>query len=369
MRFAIDVGKITSPDGLGTVSRELTRALAARDDVRSHRILPVDLVSVAPPEDLAAALPPAFALVVGNAAAEKDWDALLSIAWAVPAGYDGPLLYVVHDLTFLSHPELHTLENRVHCTEGILRAVIAGATFLCVSEATASELVRLLGVDRDRIEVCHLAPVPELAPLEPADARERVGTLCPLASCVDGWVLAVGTFEPRKNLLRLLDAHRSLPDRLRLRHPLVVVGGGGWRNGALVARLDEEAQAGLVHVVGQSLDTGDLAALYSGAAVFVYPSLAEGFGLPVVEAMACGAPVITSDRSSMPEVAGGAARLVDPDDTESITQALEGLLDNPTERERMRQEGLQRAADFSWDRTAQRVFEILERLASQRPDR
>ncbi len=171
-------------------------------------------------------------------------------------------------------------------------------------------------------------------------------------------MLAVGTLEPRKNLGRLLDAYARLDADLRQAHPLVIAGGGGWKNEALLARCAEIGTAYRLEPDGDA----DLSLLYSAAAVFVYPSLAEGFGLPVIEAMACGAPVITSNVSSMPEVAGDAAWLIDPLDTEDLRDALDELLAHPDHRQRLRALGRQRAATFSWAETARRTLALYRRL-------
>jgi alpha-1,3-rhamnosyl/mannosyltransferase len=169
----------------------------------------------------------------------------------------------------------------------------------------------------------------------------------------------VATLEPRKNLRRLLAAYSGLPAGLRERHPLVMAGGKGWL-------LDEENLAGLDAAMRLGhVATDDLVALYSAATVFAYPSLAEGFGLPVVEAMACGAPVLTSNVSSLPEVAGDAARLVDPQDADAIRDTLRNLLEDPEARSDLRRRGFERAATFSWERTARETLELYRKLATE----
>ena len=169
-------------------------------------------------------------------------------------------------------------------------------------------------------------------------------------------MLSVGTLEPRKNLQRLIAAHRSLPDELRQAHPLVLVGPKGWEIDEVLRRHRADVQ-----LLG-FVDDDDLAALYSLCTVFAYPSLYEGFGLPVLEALQSGAPVITSRMSSLPEVAGDAARYVDPRAEGEIAAALRELLESPTAREELARGGPERAARFSWDRTAGETLAILERL-------
>jgi alpha-1,3-rhamnosyl/mannosyltransferase len=173
------------------------------------------------------------------------------------------------------------------------------------------------------------------------------------------YVLASGTLEPRKNLVRLIGAHAQLPEEMRSRHPLLVVGPRGWEEEELrlsAAGTDEVRLAGYV-------PDDELAALYAGCSLFCYPSLYEGFGLPVVEAMAAGAPVVTSRISSLPEVGGDAVSYVDPTDEASIASALNQLLHSPEERAELAERGRRRAAEFSWERTAAAVVSELERVA------
>jgi alpha-1,3-rhamnosyl/mannosyltransferase len=174
-------------------------------------------------------------------------------------------------------------------------------------------------------------------------------------------VLAVGTLEPRKNLPRLIAAWTRLPEELRSAHALALVGPRGWDDEEVLAA----ARAAGVRLLGRVGDA-QLHALYANATAFAYPSLYEGFGLPVLEAMAAGAPVLTSLSSSLPEVAGDAALLVDPRDTAAIAAGLERLLRDAGLRERLRVAGRARAAAFSWERTARETHALLAQLASTR---
>jgi alpha-1,3-rhamnosyl/mannosyltransferase len=173
-------------------------------------------------------------------------------------------------------------------------------------------------------------------------------------------VLAVGTLEPRKNLPRLVNAYRRLPEELQARHPLVVVGKLGWQVGETIEalRLLGDRCRALGHV-----SDADLAELYRRCAVFCYPSLGEGFGLPLLEAMTCGAPVITSNHSSLPEVGGDAVEYVDPTSVAGIASALEGLLRDPARRLELAARGRARAGAYSWERTAQTVLHVLTAAA------
>ena len=351
MRIGLDVGKaLDSRDGIGRYCRELLAALVAV--APGEELVLFGLPADRPAEELRRRLgdlPPSCRVAADGHG--DPLDVFHATSWSMPPGFSGPVVFTCHDLTFLTHPASHTLSNKIHCLTGVLQAHLAAADFIAVSRATADELQRHFGTATDRVHVVHSAASSDFQPVAAAQARrhlqDRFG--------VDGEpVLALGTLEPRKNLERLLDAYLGLSDDLRQAHPLVIAGGGGWKNAALLARC--RAHGG-VHLLGPVGDD-DLAPLYSAAAVFAYPSLAEGFGLPVVEAMACGAPVLTSDRSALPEVAGEAARLVDPYDAASIRQALDELLRDPRERRRRSRLGLARAAEFSWHRTARQSLDL-----------
>jgi alpha-1,3-rhamnosyl/mannosyltransferase len=176
-------------------------------------------------------------------------------------------------------------------------------------------------------------------------------------------VLAVGTLEPRKNLPRLVAAYAALPTALQEAHPLVVVGPQGWQTGATLAALESLGERCLA--LGHVSDAV-LAELYRRCGVFCYPSLSEGFGLPVLEAMALGAPVVTSDISSLPEVGGDAVEYVDPRSAESIQGGLQRVLTSPERRRELSRLGEARARQFSWGRTADAVVSALERGAQRR---
>jgi glycosyltransferase involved in cell wall biosynthesis len=178
------------------------------------------------------------------------------------------------------------------------------------------------------------------------EAIERVRTRYALPS---SYLLYVGRLEPRKNLPRLLDAYRRLVGRTPSLPPLILAGAPGWHWRETEPAIRRLGSA--VKMLGYVAED-DLPALYAQARIFVYPSLYEGFGIPVLEALACGTPTITSNRSSTAEVAGGAAELVDPYDVADISAAIGRLLDNDLRRDELRRKGLARAAQFSWDRTA-----------------
>lgn len=348
MRIGFDVSKIDSPDGIGTFTREL---LAALDSVGAgeHELIRYDLLSGGPDGE-----------PLGPVPAQDLLDVFVANAFRAPRLAPGTrLFFVVHDLSFVTLPHCHTVQNRLHCLEGLIDTLTAGGQLLSVSRDGAAVLATWLGRDPASMPVLPLAPAPGFRPLE---AEELESGLAPFELEPGSYVLTTSTLEPRKNLSTLLEAHAALPAELRDAYPLVMTGAQGWHNRELIDRMQRHEPGGGLKWL-RRVDRQALVALYGGAAVFAYPSLAEGFGLPVVEAMACGAPVLTSNVSALPETAGGAARLVDPLDPAAMTAALAGLLASPAERRRLRALGLERAATLSWRNTARVLLDLLTRTS------
>ena len=278
--------------------------------------------------------------------------------YIVPLASPCPTVVVVHDLALVRMPELFTLRKRV-AMRALMRQSIAAATRIAtVSEASRQDIASWLAVDPARIALLPGAAHPSCAPASPADvatATERYHLRHP-------YVLTVGTLEPRKNLLTLLEAFDALGERARDLE-LVVVGGRGWHDRGLLRALETRAPQGRVRWLGY-VPERDLVALYTGARLFVYPSRFEGMGLPVVEAMACGAPVIASDVPALREVGAGAATLVPPGDSPALAAAIASVLADGGAGARAR--GLARARDFSWTRTARALWKLAGEAASTR---
>jgi glycosyltransferase involved in cell wall biosynthesis len=237
-------------------------------------------------------------------------------------------------------------------------AVRRARRLVAISQATADDLVARFPAAGPRTDVVLLAADERYAAAGDGPAPDA-GFL--RGAGIDGpYVLGVGTLEPRKNLPRLIEAFASLPQDLRAGRRLVLVGASGWDTDATTAAIARHGD--VVRALGHVAEE-DLPALYRGADVVACPSLYEGFGLPVLEAMAAGAPVLTSDRSSLPEVAGDAAVLVDPTDTAAIAAGLRRLLGDRALRERLAGLGRERARAFSWTRCARETLAVLERAA------
>jgi len=234
------------------------------------------------------------------------------------------------------------------------RAVRRAARILAISEATAADLRELVPEAGDKIVVTPLAADPRFRTAIPDETLARVRTRYGLP---DSFVLATGTIEPRKNLDRLVRAYGALPDELRRGCPLVLAGRRGWDADPVFAAIAELDGASVRHL--DFVPDEDLPGLYAAATVFCYPSLYEGFGLPVLEAMQSGTPVVTSNVSSMPEVGGDAVRYVEPHDEASIAASLADLLSDAAARAELSRAGVERARRFSWEETARLTMDAL----------
>ncbi len=257
----------------------------------------------------------------------------------------------IHDLAFVRFPHLLTAESARYYGQ-VGRAVQSADRVIAVSESTRQDILELLEVAPEKVTVVHSAAAPECRPLSPEEQRERRAVL----GLPERFILFVGTLEPRKNLPTLLEA---IPTLWREHHvPLVVVGGKGWLYERVYMTLDRlrltEEQ---VQMVG-AVPSHELADYYGCATCLVMPSLYEGFGLPALEAMACGTPVVVSNVSSLPEIVSDAGLLVDPEDVDGLADALGKLLSDEEMRGKLGRLGLQRASTFSWDRTARETMQV-----------
>lgn len=281
----------------------------------------------------------------------------------LPRGISTPTVATIHDLTTILFPEQHTRLNRlVHARR--LRWVARNASqIIAISNCTQKDFVARYRVGESRINVVYHAR-------GQGDEASHEGGLADLsrvrATYALGdtpYILSVGTIEPRKNHVRLLSAFEALSDRFQNVH-LVLVGGLGWHSAPIVQRLKKSPVRDRVHYLGP-VPEADLIALYGGATVFAFPSLYEGFGLPLLEAMAAGAPVLTSQVSSLPEVAGDAAVLVDPLSVDSIRLGLEQMLHDDSLRARLSARGKERDREFTWRRTAEQTVAVYRRAVER----
>jgi alpha-1,3-rhamnosyl/mannosyltransferase len=257
------------------------------------------------------------------------------------------LTATIHDLTALTRPDLHTAAN-VQADSGFADRVLKRAAgLIAVSEHTRQDAIRLLGIPPEKIETIHPG-IDERFFHAVAEPPERP------------YVLYLGTIEPRKNVDRLLDAWAALKPSLREEFELVIAGPAGWRAGPTLARLASRPPG--VRYLGYVPETS-LPGLTAGATAFAYPSQYEGFGFPVAQAMAAGVPVLTSNLSSLPEVVGDAALLVDANSEREIAAALSRLLESAELRARLSAAGREQARRFRWDRCARASIAFFERVA------
>lgn len=252
----------------------------------------------------------------------------------------------VMDLTFFVLPRHHTAVKRWFFRTMLPVSVRRADRVIAISDSTKKDLERWLDVAPGRVDVTPLAVSAAYSPNVPANVVAQVRHRYELP---DAYILYVGRLEPRKNLPRLLESYRQLVSRMPSAPPLVLAGARGWHRHELDITLGRLQPR--VMTLGY-VPEPDLPAVYAGALLFVYPSLYEGFGIPVLEALSCGVPTITSKVSSMAEVAGDAAELVDPASTADILKAMERLLADTGRRAELRARGLERAKSFSWDSTA-----------------
>jgi len=270
-----------------------------------------------------------------------------------------PMAVTIHDMTFESLPEVHEPIKRVYFPFMIRRALGRADMVFAVSRSTANDVQRLIPGGARRIAVTYLAPRTPVNDQVTKLQHKSVNRTLPISDSVTKpYVLFVGTLEPRKNLERLLAAWRELPVEVCDKYHLKVIGVKGW----MVDQLEQQSND-TVEVLGHVSDAA-LDSYLSNATCFAYPSLYEGFGLPVIEAMAAGIPVLTSNVGATREIAEGAAVLVDPRSVDSIQAGLAKLLSEPDLRRELSEAGLNRAAQFSWAQTAQATWQALENIAS-----
>jgi glycosyltransferase involved in cell wall biosynthesis len=268
----------------------------------------------------------------------------------------GPrLTATLHDMTCWLTPEFHQPANVAAEKMFAERIWKRAAGLIAVSENTRRDAVRVLGFNPETIRVIHpgiAEPFFQTTPEAGAAARRKYGLQ-------KQYALYVGTVEPRKNIDRLLDAWNDLSAAVREEFDLVAAGPEGWQSAETMARLRGSAGVRYLGYVPES----DLPGVTAGATVFIYPSLYEGFGFPVAQAMAAGVPVITSDLSSLPEITGGAAALIDPRSEEEIRAAIERLLTSPATREQLARDGRAQAQRFRWENCARESVEFFRKVA------
>ena len=372
--FHIDQLWFRAPGGIGTYIRELAPAMLEEDPTLQLAPFRSRWGSSGPPASWLRLLPPVVTVdrpirslyprwnLTGRPGLPPDLaDAAVVHATnpaAIPPRRRGQRLVVtVHDLAFVRHPEMFPRNWRMLYRAGLRTLARRADAVLVPSAFTAHELREHSDVDAARVHVTPLASSLPLGTRE--DLDDTLGRL----EVPRPYVLSVGTLEPRKNQARLIRAYRRLAAEGRP-HALVLNGPDGWLDDEIRRELAVEGPGRVVRT--HDLSRGDLDALYRGASVFAYPALYEGFGLPVVEAMARGVPTVAADTSSIPEVAGDGALLVDPLDETAIAGAIGRLLDDDSLARDLGGRGAERAAAFSWPETARATLRVYRHVAGTR---
>ncbi|WXL28077.1 glycosyltransferase family 1 protein [Ectopseudomonas mendocina] len=264
-----------------------------------------------------------------------------------PFDFDGPTVMTLHDLTHIHYPHTQPADRLAEIERRIGPALERAQHIITDSQFVANELSHYYSVSPDRISIAHLGYAERFHP-RTSNYLESFTTRLSLKA--RHYLICVGTLEPRKNLPLALDAYNRLPEAVRQRYPLLIAGMAGWKEQALSQPLKAAINRGNVRLLGY-LDDDTLAALLAGARMLLFPSLYEGFGLPVLEAMASGVPVILSPHAAMPEVAGNAGIYADQS-AEDWRDAILRLIDDDLEWELRRNQGLQQAQQFSWSNCA-----------------
>ncbi|HKZ82773.1 MAG TPA: glycosyltransferase family 1 protein [Anaerolineae bacterium] len=387
MRIGIDVtSAVTQSAGIGRYTRELVRALFALGAPHRYTLFYATEKKVEQP---IAPLPPGarlrrlpihdkwlarvwhrFRLPIPVELATGRLDLFHSPDFTLPPVLPGArTLLTVHDLSFIRDPDSAVPSLRKFLDRAVRRSVARAGRVLADSQATKDDLVELFGVPAGKIDVLLSGVDARFRPIRDPSALAAVRAKYHLGN--GRLILSVGTIQPRKNYVRLIQAFGRVAGRwgqigsdLLGDVNLVIAGGKGWMFDDIFAEVTRLGLEGRVKFTG-FVDESDLPALYSAATVFAYVSLYEGFGLPVLEAMACGAPIIGSSASSIPEVVGDAGLLVDPTDVDAIAAGLIGLLRDPSARDAYMRDGLRRASKFTWDAAARQLLSIYGEMAAR----
>lgn len=374
MKIAIDATRaIVESAGIGRYALEITKALIADDSDNEYLIFSTHFNDS--PEktkvfnSFASTRSKLKRLRVPGNLKERLWlskvnflkyfleDAQVLFApsfFEVPLGLAIPQVVTIHDMTASLFPAQRgeDVSKKIDCRTKL--ACAKAEKIISVSESTKNDLLKIAKIGGGKVEVVY----PGLKQFA------RIAEKLPNGLNKDGYVLCVGTLEPRKNLVGLLRAYNQLPVQIKKRYPLVIVGGKGWNDSDIYAEFEKSNLKRYVVFTGFLADE-DLARLYKDCRVFVYPSLYEGFGLPVVEAQSFGRAVLTSNISSLPEAGGEGAMYVDPGNVDEMSKKLEKIIKDDSLRERLGRSALSNAKRFSWKRSARQTISVLEGLSDR----
>ncbi len=277
----------------------------------------------------------------------------------VASRFRGPTVVTLHDLSHIRHPDFHPRVAVEYLDRELPKTLRQAQKVIAVSEYTKRDIIDIYGLPASKVVAIPLGVEPSFRPYSEQDCASA---LAEHGLTRDGFVLSVCTLQPRKNLQRLVEAFARLPSGMRQAYPLVLVGADGWQNSALLRVVEPLAAVGQVVTLGY-VARDDLLKIYASAALFAYPSLFEGFGLPVAEAMASGVPVLTSNLTSLPEVSAGAALEVDPYSIDDIAAGMQRLLGDADLRGELVARGLERASQLTWASTVAKTCAVYRELS------
>ena len=359
MRIGFDIGPIsTARSGVGNYCLHLLRELLQMDGLDlsgfAASVRQLDLAALGRPlPHRHLPIPTRLMYKVWSVFGAPKVDSLLggvdiyhATNYFLPPVKRAKRVLTIHDIAFKKHPELCSPKIVGPFSEGVAGFARAADAVIADSESTRRDIIEMLGVRENRVHTVHLAVEDGLAPMPREEARKIAGRKNP-------YLLFVSTIEPRKNVQGIIKAFERIQDDFP--HDLMLAGARGWMPESFWRELSGHSARILTPgFVAQR----DMRAVFSAADAFVFPSYYEGFGLPVLEAMACGCPVITANNSSLPEVAGDAAEYCDANDIDSIANAMRRVLSDSALRESMSQRGLAQAAKFSWKKTAEQTAAV-----------
>ena len=377
MRIGIDItSAITQGGGIGRYTRELVHALTAVDQANEYRFFSANIKAESPVQN---SIPQGENCSYHPAPLNERWlyrvwyraQLPIPVQWVVgkldlfhspdfvlpPTSGNIPTLLTVHDISFAFFPDVYPEKLVSYLNQVVPRSVKKATHILADSQATKDDLIEVWNTPSDKITVLYsgaderFQPVTDAAKITAVRQKYNLGDT--------PYILSVGTVQPRKNYQMLIRAFAPIAKTHP--HNLIISGGKGWLYDEMMAEIERQGLNGRVHFIG-FVDDADLPTLYSDATLYVMPSIYEGFGIPVLEAMGCGVPVISSNASSLPEVAGDTAVLIPPDDQAAWTTAIQELLDNPAKRDTLKKGGFAQAQTFSWQKSAQQLIGIYENL-------
>jgi glycosyltransferase involved in cell wall biosynthesis len=376
MRIGIDyTAAVRQGGGIGRYTRNLIRALVELDSENCYKLMvaggwgegdglgpwPANVVvrSVPLSDRWVHLLWQRLRLPVPVQAVTGSLDLFHSPDFVLPPTAGTPTILTVHDLSFLRVPQFFVPEFRKYLEAAVTRAVSRARHILADSESTRCDLLELMSVEPERVSVLYPGVEARFRRVEDPVVLAKVRSRYDLP---ERFVLGLSTLQPRKNFeglieafRRLLDEHGDEPETEGLQ--LVIAGGKGWMYEEMLALVERNGLADLVRFPGFAADE-DLPALYSLAAVFAFPSWYEGFGLPVLEAMACGTPVVAADNSSLPEAVGKSGLMVSAEDTAALVSALSDLLTDQELRSRLVADGREQARKFNWENAGRELLEV-----------